>query len=76
MLNFSALPMYDDPAIAYDQIAATLSPGQKYTQTGFDYEGLPTKRVEELYPKYPMFDADGSNSFKQPTAKSAWDLAL
>jgi hypothetical protein len=64
MLNFSALPMYDDPAIAYDQIAATLEPGQKYTQTGFDYEGLPTKRVEELYPNHPMFDADGSNSYE------------
>jgi Calpain family cysteine protease len=56
--------MYDDPIAAYAEISAALQPGQKYTQSGFDYEGLPTKRVEELYPIHPMFDADGSNSYE------------
>jgi hypothetical protein len=58
------LTFYADPIEAYNQIAATISEGQKYTQDGFDYQGKTIKRLEEIYPTSPVFDQDGADSWE------------
>jgi Calpain family cysteine protease len=53
-----------DPAVIYEQIAATLTPGQKWTQD-FDYSiiELPqcndAKYLEDSFPNSPVTDFDG-----------------
>ncbi|MGL5059445.1 MAG: C2 family cysteine protease, partial [Microcoleus sp.] len=52
------LKFYSDPIAAYNEISASIPPGQKFVQEGIDYEGYATKRIEDIYPGYPLSDGD------------------
>lgn len=49
---------YSDPVIAYNELSAAIPAGQKYVQQGFDYDGYSTRRIEDIYPGYPLSDGD------------------
>lgn len=49
---------YDDAIAAYDEISATIPEGQKFFQQGIDYDGYATRRIEDIYPGYPLSDGD------------------
>jgi Calpain family cysteine protease len=55
---------YSDPISAYEQLSATVPAGEKYTQSGFDYQGKTIKRLEAIYPTAPVFDADGADPWE------------
>ncbi|MGL5059315.1 MAG: C2 family cysteine protease, partial [Microcoleus sp.] len=57
------LTFYPDPAQAYQELSSAIPEGQKYTQEGFDYEGKPTRRVEDIYPGVPLFDESGASAW-------------
>jgi hypothetical protein len=58
-----ALKLYDDPVLAYNEIAATIAPGDRYVQD-FDYSVIEkpacvsSEYLEVLYPLSPVTDGD------------------
>jgi hypothetical protein len=49
---------YYDPITAFQELSATIPEGQRFVQTGIDYEGKLTKYVSDIYPDYPFSDGD------------------
>jgi hypothetical protein len=59
-----ALTFYSDPVKAFEELSTAIPKGQRFVQEGFDYDGKPTRHLEDIYPGVPLFDANGADSWE------------